>query len=240
MAAGTDRYAFPAHTEQHMAAFQELVATAISNIQARADLAASRARIAAAADDERRRVVRDLHDGAQQRLVHTIVTLQMAQKAFESDAADGMSLVGEALDSAEQATRELRALTHGILPAVLTRGGIGAGVETLAARMPVPVEVDVTVGRLPPLVEATAYFVIAESLTNVVKHAHAEHAAVSARVDNGTLGIEVRDDGVGGARTEGSGFVGLADRLAVLGGRLGVESPVDGGTLITAAIPIPA
>ena len=141
--------------------------------------------------------------------------------------------------NAERANVELRELAHGILPAVLTRGGLRAGVDALASRMPVPVEIDVSVGRLPTAVEATAYFVVAEALTNVAKHARAGRAEVTARIEDGTLAVEVRDDGVGGARPDGSGLVGLADRLAALDGRLRVESPADGGTLVAAAIPLP-
>jgi signal transduction histidine kinase len=137
----------PAGVESRVAEFTELVATAISNVQARSDLAASRARVVAAADDERRRVVRDLHDGAQQRLVHTIVTLKMAQTALVDKTEEAEALVGEALDHAQQATEELRELARGIMPAVLTRGGLAAGVEALASRTPVPVDVDVSVDR---------------------------------------------------------------------------------------------
>ena len=152
---------------------------------------------------------------------------------------DVPALVGEALDHAEQAMAELRELAHGILPAVLTRGGLRAGVDALASRMPVPVEIDVSVGRLPPAVEATAYFVVAEALTNVAKHARAGHAEVTAWIEDGTLAIHVRDDGVGGARRGGSGLIGLADRLAALDGELRVESPAEGGTLLAADIPLP-
>jgi signal transduction histidine kinase len=227
-----------ADAEARMAEFTELVATAISNIQARSELAASRARIVAAADAERRRVVRDLHDGAQQRLIHTVITLKLARVALQKGADDGHALVSEALDNAQHATAELRELAHGILPAVLTRGGLRAGVEALASRTPLPVDTDVSVGRLRAAVEATAYFVISEALTNVAKHARAGHAEVRVRIEDGTLAIHVRDDGVGGAQPDGSGLVGLADRLAALDGELRVESPADGGTLITAAIPL--
>jgi PAS domain S-box-containing protein len=228
MGAGTERERFPADAEQRMAAFTELVGTAISNIQAREDLAASRARIVAAADDERRRVVRDLHDGAQQRLVHTIITLKMAHQALRPDRQPASELVNEALEHAQRANVELRELAHGILPAVLTHGGLRAVVGALASRMPVPAPA-----------EATAYFVVAEALTNVAKHARATGATVRAHVEAGTLQLQVRDDGVGGARPDGPGLVGLADRLAVLDGRLRVESPADGGTLVTAEIPLP-
>ena len=229
----------PPETESRIGEFTELVATAISNIQARSDLAASRARIAAAADEERRRVVRDLHDGAQQRLIHTVVTLQLAGQALQNHEETGPALVTEALANTQDAIAELRELAHGILPGILSRGGLRAGVEALASRMAVPIECDVSVDRLAPAVEATAYFVVAESLTNVAKHARAKSAAVLARVEDGTLRVRVRDDGVGGARSEGHGLLGLADRLAVLDGRLVVENPADGGVLIAADIPLP-
>jgi PAS domain S-box-containing protein len=228
----------PAGVESRVAEFTELVATAISNVQAWSDLAASRARVVAAADDERRRVVRDLHDGAQQRLVHTIVTLKMAQSALVDKTEEAEALVGEALDHAQQATEELRELARGIMPAVLTRGGLAAGVEALASRTPVPVDVDVSVDRLSGAIEATAYFVIAEALTNVAKHAHAKRAAVRARIEDSALRIEVRDDGVGGVRSDGSGLLGLRDRLAALDGKLHIESRAGRGTRVFADIPV--
>jgi signal transduction histidine kinase len=239
LGAGTERPQFAADTEQRMAEFTELVGTAISSIQAREDLGASRARIAEAADDERRRVVRDLHDGAQQRLVHTIITLKLAQRALGPDGEAGSELVADALEEAERANVELRELAHGILPAVLTHGGLRAGVAALASRMPVPVDVAVSVGRLSAPVEATAYFVVAEALTNVAKHSRATAATVRVHAEAGTLQLEVRDDGVGGARLDGTGLVGLADRLAVLNGRLRIDSPLDGGTLVVADVPLP-
>jgi signal transduction histidine kinase len=237
----TLRQLLPADTEARLTSFTELVATAIANAEARTEVAASRARIVAATDDEHRRVVRDLHDGAQQRLVHSIITLKLAQRALQTKEAedDVPALLAEALDQVEQATAELRELAHGILPAALTQGGLRAGVDALASRMPVPVEIDVAVGRLPTAVEATAYFVVAEALTNVAKHARAGCAEVTARIEGGTLAVHVRDDGVGGARRDGSGLIGLADRLAALDSELRVESPADGGTLVAAAIPLP-
>jgi signal transduction histidine kinase len=240
MAAGLSRdQPLPADTEARLGSFTELVATAISNSEARAELAASRARIVAAADDERRRVVRDLHDGAQQRMVHTIVTLKLARQALEHEQEAAPALVNEALDQAEGANVELRELAHGILPTALTQGGLRGGVNTLASRSPVPVEIDLSVGRLPAAVEATAYFVVAEALTNVAKHAHAGRAEVTARIEHGTLAVQVRDDGVGGAQPDGNGLTGLADRLGAVDGELRVDSPLDGGTLVTAAIPLP-
>jgi signal transduction histidine kinase len=239
-AASTRDEPFSHVTETRLAQFTELVATAIANTEARREVAASRARIVAATDEERRRVVRDLHDGAQQRLVHTVVTLKLAHRALQNEEEDAPALMTEALDNAEQATVELRELAHGILPRVLTHGGLRGGVAALASRMPVPVEIDVSVDRLPTAVEATAYFVVAEALTNVAKHARAGRAEVMARIEDGTLAVHVRDDGVGGARYGGSGLIGLADRLAALDGELRVESPADGGTLVTAAIPLPS
>jgi signal transduction histidine kinase len=229
----------PADSEARLASFMELVATAIANAEAQTEVAASRARIVAATDQEHRRVIRDLHDGAQQRLVHTIITLKLAQRALQNEEEAAPALVTEALDHAQQATVELRELAHGILPGVLTHGGLRAGVGALASRMPVPVEIDVPVGRLPTAVEATAYFVVAEALTNVVKHARAGHAEVTVLIEDGTVQVQVRDDGVGGASREGSGLIGLADRLAALDGELRVESPADSGTLVAAAIPLP-
>jgi signal transduction histidine kinase len=203
------------------------------------ELRASRARVIAAADEERRRVVRDLHDGAQQRLVNTVVTLRLARRAMgRRDFAATEQLVDEALDHAGGAKDELRELAHGILPAALTRGGLQAGIETLVARMPLTVTVDVAVDRLAPEIEAPAYFVVAEALTNVVKHAYATTAAVSARAQDGALRLTVRDDGVGGATLGGSGLIGLEDRLAAIDGALRIDSPRDGGTLVAATIPL--
>jgi signal transduction histidine kinase len=230
----------PAATEARIVEFTELVATSIANVQARADLAASRARLVEATDEERRRVVRDLHDGAQQRLVHTVITLKLALRALDRGEEGGPTLVSEAIEQTDRAMAELHELAQGILPTILTRDGLRAGVESVASRMPVPVGIDVEPARLPAAVESTAYFVVAETLTNVAKHARAASAEVSAHVERGALRIEVRDDGVGGARSDGSGLRGLADRLAVLDGRLAVVTPPDGGTLVTAEIPIPA
>jgi PAS domain S-box-containing protein len=228
----------PEDTASRMVQFTELVATAIANIDARSALIASRARTVAAADEERRRVARDLHDGAQQRLVHTIITLKLAKEALERDAGDASPLVAEALQHAQRATHELRELAHGILPAALTRGGLRAAVEALASRMPVPIRVEICADRLPATIEATAYFIVAEALTNVAKHACATSAAVAVQIVDSTLQVEVSDDGVGGVRREGSGLQGLRDRLAALDGRLQVASPADGGSLVAAVIPV--
>src|SRR4051794_30787677 len=230
----------PADTEARLLGFTELVATAIANTEARTALAASRARLVAAGDEERRRVVRDLHDGAQQRLVHTVIMLKIAERELEDQGGRVSELVKEALAQAESANAEVRELAHGILPSVLTHGGLRAAIHALASRMTLPVEIDVSVPRLPEQIEATAYFVVAEALTNVTKHARAQHATVTGRMDNHALRIEVRDDGEGGARTEGGGLIGLRDRVATLDGTLTVESPPGGGTVVTATIPPPA
>jgi PAS domain S-box-containing protein len=238
IAAMTARRRFGADAEQRMAEFTELAGTALANAQSRSELTASRARIVAASDQTRRQIERDLHDGAQQRLVHTVITLKMARQALETTDATAPALVAEALDHAERATVELRELVQGILPPVLTLSGLRSAVRALADRTPVPVDIRVAVGRFPAAVEATAYFVVAEALTNVLKHSGARRATVRARVEDITLKVEVRDDGVGGARPDGRGFVGLADRLAVLDGQLRVESPRGGGTVVAASIPL--
>ena len=233
-----DRGPPPDDTEERMAGFAELLDTAIANADSRDQLTASRARVLAAGDDARRRVVRDLHDGAQQRLVHTIVTLKLAQRALATNRGDAEALVAEALGTAERATAEVRELAHGILPSVLTHGGLRAGVDALVSRLDLPVDVDVSSERLPPDIEASAYFIVAEALTNVVKHARATRATVRAAVDDGVLTLEVRDDGVGGADPDGHGLMGIADRVDALGGRLRIESTDGDGTVLAARLPL--
>jgi GAF domain-containing protein len=229
----------PADVEARLASFTELVAVAIANAESRAELIASRARIVAAADESRRRIERDLHDGAQQRLVHAVIVLKLALRALSNADENASELVAEALRHVEQANSELRELAHGILPAALARGGLRAGVEALVSRVSLPVSVDVAVERLAVGVEATAYFVVCEALTNVIKHARASRAEVSAQLDNGKLRVEIRDDGVGGARgADGTGLGGLADRLAALDGGLVLESPPGGGTRVCALLPV--
>jgi signal transduction histidine kinase len=232
--------AFPAETESQIGEFTELVATAIANAESRDELIASRARIVAAADEARRRIRRDLHDGAQQRLVHAVITLKLARKLLdESDPGTG-ELLDEGLEHAESATAALRELSHGILPSVLTRGGLRAGVESLLSRMSLPVSIDIEKERFAPGIEATAYFVVSEALTNVVKHAAAGRAEVSAAGSAGVLRIEIRDDGRGGASPGGgSGLVGLRDRVSALGGSLSIESPSGGGTRVVVTLPLP-
>jgi signal transduction histidine kinase len=192
--------------------------------------------LARARAEERRRIARDLHDGAQQRLVHTIVALKLAQQAGDADEAQ--SLCDEALEEAQAAHTELRQLVRGMRPPALA-GGLPAGVRGLAGRAPVPVDVEVCVGRLPAPVEAAAFFVIAEALTNVAKHAQASAARVTARQARGVLLVEIRDDGVGGADPDGSGLAGLRDRVVALRGEFEVTPVRPSGTRIAAAIPLP-
>jgi signal transduction histidine kinase len=223
----------------HMAGFTELAATAIANAQHRAELTASRRRVVLAADESRRRIERDLHDGAQQRMIHTVITLKLAQGALERGDPRARELIREALDNAERTNDELRELAHGILPVILTRGGLREAVGALGARLPLPVSVDLPAGRLPQRLEATAYFIAAEALTNVVKHAHATSAAVGASVEGDALQLEIRDDGHGGATLgRGSGLLGLRDRAAAVDGRLSVRSVPGEGTVIAATLPI--
>ena len=229
----------PAGIEHELAAFTELVATAIANTQAREELAASRARLVAAADETRRRIVRDLHDGAQNRLVQTIMTLTLAQHARDRDDGEtARTLLDEALGHAERANVELRELAQGILPSVLARGGLAASVEELVERLRLPVSIEVTPDRFRPEIEANAYFVVAEALTNLAKHSRARSATVAGWVDGNHLHVEVSDDGVGGARPEGGGLRGLADRVAALGGDVRIDSPSGGGTRILASLPL--
>jgi signal transduction histidine kinase len=183
----------PVDAEERLAHFAELVGTAITNGDSRDQLTASRARVLTAGDDARRRVVRDLHDGAQQRLVHTIVTLKLAQRALGVDRERAEPFIAEALDSAEHSNAELRELAHGILPSVLAHG--------------------------------------------VAKHAQATRAAVTASIDGTTLRLRVSDDGVGGADPQSHGLLGIRDRIAALGGRLQIESPPGGGTVLAAELP---
>jgi PAS domain S-box-containing protein len=227
-------------TEERMAHFAQLLETAIANADSHVQLDASRARLLSEADEARRRLVRDLHDGAQQRLVQTILTLKLARQALGARERETQALIAEALAQADRGNVELRELAHGILPPVLTRGGLRAGVDALVTRLDLRVDVDIPADRFPGEIEASAYFIVAEGLTNVVKHAHAEHAEVSASVEDGLLRVDVRDDGSGGADPDGHGLIGLRDRVTALGGGLTVESPSSGGTWLRATLPVDA
>lgn len=203
------------------------------------ELRSSRARIVQAADDERRRLERDLHDGAQQRLVALALNLKFARTSFEDDPDGARTLLDDAIEELTAATAELRELARGIHPAILTDRGLDAAVHALAGRATVPVEVGaVPTERLSPPVESTAYFVVAEALTNVARYSQASFAAVDIERENGTLVVEVRDDGIGGADpAHGSGLRGLSDRVASVDGRLVVTSEPGSGTIVHAEIP---
>jgi PAS domain S-box-containing protein len=230
---------FPPGAEQRIADFAELAAQALANAQARAELAASRARIVEAGDAERRRLERNLHDGAQQRLVSLAVNLRLAARACDPNddvSRDAFDRAGEEL---AQALEELRELARGIHPAVLSDRGLEPAIESLAGRTPVPVQYTIELDeRLPEPVEAAAYYVVAEALTNAAKHARASEVTVRIERDDGFARIEVADDGIGGAGADGgSGLRGLADRVEALGGRLALDSPHGEGTTVRAEIP---
>jgi signal transduction histidine kinase len=230
----------PADAESRIEEFTELVATAIANVEARSALAASRSRIAQEADEQRRRVVRDLHDGAQSYLVHAVIALEHAKSRL-AVTQDGRSFVDDGLVHVRCAIAELRELSHGIHPSILTNRGLAAAVEVLAESAPLPVHVAIPEERYPPAVESAAYFVTAEALTNVAKYARASRARVTASRTARSLTLVVEDDGTGGAeRAPGSGLAGLADRLAALDGALAIDSPPGAGTRITAEIPLGA
>ena len=239
VAAGSAADPFTADSEARLGAFAELVAQAIANVDARIELKASRARIVEAADAARRRIERDLHDGAQQRLVGVALSLRLAARGAEPATA---AAIERCIDELSTALAELRDLARGLHPAVLTEHGLLPALRMLAARSVVPVELESDlVGRLPPTHETALYFVAAEALTNVAKYSRARTATVTLRGDGEWAEISVADDGVGGARPEqGSGLRGLADRVEALGGRLTVASPAGKGTTVRACVPIAA
>jgi signal transduction histidine kinase len=232
----------PVDAEQRLQKFAELVATAIANAEAQAELSASRARIIAAADEARRRIERDLHDGAQQQLASVVLKLQTAQNALPVELAELQAELGNATDELSTAVDELRDYARGIHPAVLTNRGLDAALKALARRSVVPVELNVRVDtRLPAAAEAGAYYVVSEALTNAAKHAKASAVAVEVAAVDGVLRVRVRDDGVGGADFgPGSGLVGLQDRVAALGGRISLDSPRGSGTSINVELPLAA
>jgi len=239
VAAGPGDAPLPAGSERRLADFAELVAQALANADAYRKLATSRARIVEAGDIERRRLERNLHDGAQQRLVSLALQLRMLRSTLREDPASAESLLTRADAELGRAIDELRELARGIHPAVLTNLGLVAALHSLAERAPVPVEFTRTPDkRLPDSVEAAIYYLVAEAITNVAKYAQATRTSVAVERSNGIATVVVSDDGVGGAEpVHGSGLVGLADRVEALGGRLHVESPPGRGTCLTAEIP---
>jgi signal transduction histidine kinase len=235
-------HAFPEGAENRLADFAGLVTAALANVDAREQLAASRTRIVEAGYDERRRLGRDLHDGAQQELVGAMISLKLAQRRWGQAPDEARELVAEALDHMESGIRDLRELAAGIHPSVLTDRGLSAALEALAGRSPIPVELgEMPRQRLPIPVETSAYFVVAEALTNAAKHSGCSHVRVGVTVEDGYATVEVRDDGVGGANpSAGSGLRGLADRVSALGGGLEIESPPGEGTAVRARIALGA
>jgi signal transduction histidine kinase len=241
MATSELAHAFPAGTEVRISSFAELVTAALADVDAREQLAASRARIVEAADAARRRIERDLHDGAQQRLVSLALSLRRLESNLEPNSAPTRELA-VARAELDAALEELRELARGIHPGILTDRGLEAALAAVAGRSTVPVELDLdSCEKLPLSVQTTAYFVVVEALTNASKHARSDRIEVRVAVGEGQAMVEVRDDGSGGVDpARGSGLSGLADRVSALGGTLEIESPVGAGTTIRARIPITA
>ena len=239
IAVGSGPAPLPPDTEQRMSEFTELVATAIANAESRAALAASRARIVAAADEARRRIERNLHDGTQQQLVSLILGLRTAEDTQPCDAAELRALVARTARGLAGALEELQEISRGIHPAVLSTGGLRQALETLARRSTVPVELKLRAPRrLPGPVEVAAYYAVSEALANAAKHAHASAVYVELDADDATVRLVIRDDGGGGADpAQGSGLVGLRDRIEALGGTLEVTSPAGSGTRLLIEVP---
>ena len=232
-------HAFPAETEARIGSFAELVTAALANVDAREQLAASRARIVEAADTARRRIERDLHDGAQQRLVTLALNLRRLESGLEPNSAVTRELA-VARAELDAALKELRELARGIHPSILTDRGLEAALAGVASRSAIPIELTVDhCANLPLSVQTTAYFVVVEALANASKHAEPDRIEVRVAVREGDLMIEVRDDGCGGVDpARGSGLSGLVDRVSALGGTLEIESAVGAGTTIRARMPV--
>jgi signal transduction histidine kinase len=226
----------PMDAEERLAKFTDLVATAIANAESKSELAASRRRIVAAGDEARRRIERDLHDGIQQGLI--ALTFR-ARAMTRKPPAELACLVAELAEGLKEVSDELREVSRGIHPTILTEAGLGPALRALARRSNVPIDVDVKVDkRLPAPVEAAAYYIASEALTNVEKHAQASAVELIAAHDGGALAIEVRDDGIGGVDAGGgSGILGLTDRVEALGGTISIVSPPHGGTTLSVSLP---
>jgi signal transduction histidine kinase len=238
--AGSSLEALPPDTEARLASFTQLVATAIANAESRAALAASRARIVAAADETRRRIERDLHDGTQQRLVSIMLDLRAAEVTEPSGLDELRTQLARTAQGLGGVLEELREISRGIHPAILSEGGLEPALRALARRSALPVELDLHAKRrLPEQVEVAAYYVVSEALTNATKHAHASAVHVELDAHNATVQLAIRDDGIGGADPRhGSGLVGLSDRIEALGGTLQVTSPPGSGTTLLIEIPV--
>jgi PAS domain S-box-containing protein len=230
----------PPESEARLAAFCELVSLAVASAQARDDLRSSRARIVRAGDEQRRKLERNLHDGAQQRLVSLALTLRLARRQMELDQTEAAQVsLAAAAEELDLALEELRELARGLHPAALTEQGLGPALEAVARRLPIPVHVNATSERLPDGIEATVFYIVSEALTNIVKHAQASKANVSITLERDTLRFEVIDNGRGGADpAAGSGILGLRDRAEAAGGTLFVVSPPGRGTVVTAQLPL--
>jgi signal transduction histidine kinase len=241
MAAGSGQEEpLPPYTEARLASFTELVATAIANAESRAALAASRARVVAAADESRRRIERDLHDGTQQRLVSLMLELRGAEATEPSAVAELRAQLARTARGLAEVVEELQEISRGIHPAILSRGGLERALRVLASRSAVPVELDLRAERrLPEHVEVAVYYVVSEALTNAAKHAHASVVHVELEADSAIVRLAIRDDGIGGADpAEGSGLIGLSDRIEAVGGRLQLISPSGRGTTLLIEIPV--
>jgi signal transduction histidine kinase len=230
----------PPDTEARVADFTDLVATAIGNAATRLELAASRARSVAEGDDARRKLERDLHDGAQQQLVSLGLQLRTAESALPCELRAFKEQIADVITGLAGVCADLQEISRGIHPAIASRGGLGPALATLARRSAVPVRLDVAVERrLPTSVEVAAYYVVAEALTNTAKYAHASEVGVRVEAAGPTLHLSIDDDGVGGADVgKGSGLIGLIDRVEALGGSLEISSPVGIGTSLRAEIPL--
>jgi signal transduction histidine kinase len=230
----------PPDTEARVGDFADLVATAIANADARSELTASRARIVAAGDDARRRFERNLHDGAQQRLVSLKLQLRTAEAGVPPECPALGGQISDIITGLTDVSDELQEISRGMHPAVLSRGGLGPAIKMLARRSTIPVELELTVDqRLPEYAEAAAYYVLAEALTNAAKHAKATEVRVNCEVDRANLCLRIRDDGVGGADLAGgSGLIGLKDRVEAVGGQLEIASIAGRGTSLSATIPL--
>src|SRR6266550_835628 len=229
----------PVDTEARLGAFCELVSLAVASAQAREDLSASRARLVKAGDEQRRKLERNLHDGAQQRLVSLALTIRLARRQLDSNAETAAVSLERAAGELDLALEELRELARGLHPAALTEQGLGPALAGVAKRLAIDVEVKAPNERLPENIEATVYYIVLEALTNVAKHAQATKAKVEMTLAGDTLKFEITDDGRGGANpAEGSGILGLRDRAEAVGGTLFVISPPGKGTVVTAQLPL--
>jgi len=229
----------PADTEARLGAFCELVSLAVASAQAREDLSASRARLVKAGDEQRKKLERNLHDGAQQRLVSLALTIRLARRQLESNAEAAAASLEGAAKELDLALQELRELARGLHPAALTEQGLGPALAGVAERLPIEVDMSAPTERLPENIEATAYYIVSEALTNVAKHAQATKARVDMTLTGEVLKFEITDDGRGGADpSAGSGILGLRDRAEAVGGTLFVISPPGKGTVVTAQIPL--